>query len=133
VEYALLAVQQGDEGPVAELRQRALEDDELSLVILETLIQHDIDSYRLRQALHELTLYLSRRPDDLQAQLGRGYVWERLQHPADALENYRIVPEETSMLVAAIVPVIELVAAIGLLVPRFHLTAVAMLIFLLGA
>jgi len=49
-----------------------------------------------------------------------------------ALENYRIVPEKTSMLVAAIVPVIELVAAIGLLVPRFHLTAVAMLIFLLA-
>jgi tetratricopeptide (TPR) repeat protein len=89
VEYALLAVQQGEEGPVAGLRQRALEDDELSLVILEVLIQHDIDSHVLRLALDELTRYLSRRPDDLQARLGRARVWERFQSYADALEDYR--------------------------------------------
>src|SRR5260370_40088568 len=49
-----------------------------------------------------------------------------------ALENYRIVPEETSLLAAAIVPVGELGAAIGLLVPRYHLAAAMLLTFLLA-
>lgn len=48
-----------------------------------------------------------------------------------ALENYRIVPEELSLPVAAIVPVSELGAAIGLLVPRFHAVAAALVILLL--
>jgi tetratricopeptide (TPR) repeat protein len=89
VEYALIEVQRGGEGPAAALRERALRDDELALVILEVLIQHDLDTYRLWEALHGLTLYLSRRPDDLQARLARGYVWERFLYFADALEDYR--------------------------------------------
>jgi tetratricopeptide (TPR) repeat protein len=89
IEYALLAVQQGGVSPNAELRQRALEDDELSLVILEVLIEHDINTYQLRLALNELTRYLTRRPDDLRARLGRAHVWERFQSYADALEDYR--------------------------------------------
>jgi tetratricopeptide (TPR) repeat protein len=93
VEYALLAVQQGEEGPIAGLRQRSLEDDELSLLILEVLIQHDIDSYGLRLALSELTLYLTRRPNDLRARMGRARVWERFQSYADALEDYRAAVE----------------------------------------
>ena len=47
-----------------------------------------------------------------------------------ALENYRIVPEELSLPAAVIVPVSELGAAIGLLVPRFHEAAAILLIFL---
>src|SRR5262249_54132613 len=93
VEYALLAVQQGEEGPIAGLRQRALEDDELALLILEVLIQHDMDSYGLRLALSELTLYLTRRPHDLRARMGRARVWERFQSYADALEDYRAAVE----------------------------------------
>src|SRR5206468_4210480 len=89
VEYALLAVAQGDERPIATLRQRATLEDDLPLTILETLIQFDIDSYRLRVAQQDLNEYLRRRPDDLQARLGSGYVWEKLQSFADALEDYR--------------------------------------------
>ena len=48
-----------------------------------------------------------------------------------ALENYRIVPERLSLPAAVIVPVSELVAAIGLLVPRFQVTAAMLLIFVL--
>src|SRR6266446_6380460 len=49
-----------------------------------------------------------------------------------ALENYRIVPEELSLPAAVIVPVSEVGAAIGLLVPRFHAAAAVLLIFLLA-
>jgi tetratricopeptide (TPR) repeat protein len=87
-EAALIAVQRGEE-PAPELRRRAEAGDELALVILEVLIQHDLDTYRLRQALHGLTRYLQARPDDLQALLARGYVWERFLYFADALEDYR--------------------------------------------
>jgi predicted Zn-dependent protease len=89
VEYALIALQRGDAGPDEALRRRANQDDALALVILEALIQYDIDTYQLRQAQHDLDLYLSRRPDDLHALLSRAYVWERFQSFADALADYR--------------------------------------------
>ena len=89
VEYALINLQRGTEGPDEALRRRALEQDELALVILEALIQFDIDTYQLRQAQRDLDLYLSRRPDDLHALLGRGYVWERFLDFADALADYQ--------------------------------------------
>jgi tetratricopeptide (TPR) repeat protein len=89
VEYALLDVQQGDDGTVPALRERARKDDELALQVLEVLIQYDLDTYLLRQAQQDLTLYLDRRPDDLQALLGRGSLWERLMAFADAREDYR--------------------------------------------
>ena len=87
-ENSLIAVMRGQE-PDPSLRQRAEKNDELALVILEVLIQHDLDNYRLRQALHGLTRYLQTRPNDLQARLSRGYVWERFLYFADALEDYR--------------------------------------------
>jgi tetratricopeptide (TPR) repeat protein len=89
VEYALLDVQQGEDGPVPALRERARADDELALQVLEVLIQYDLDTTRLRQAQQDLTAYLARRPDDLHALLGRGAVWERLLSFADAREDYR--------------------------------------------
>jgi tetratricopeptide (TPR) repeat protein len=89
VEFALCEVQRGDASRVPELRRRALEEDDLALVILEVLIQYDIDTDRLSQALHELTIYLTHRPDDLQALLGRGKVWENFLYFADALVDYR--------------------------------------------
>jgi tetratricopeptide (TPR) repeat protein len=89
VEAALIDVQRGDEGPVAELRERARQDDDLALIVLEVLIQHDIDTGRLRLAQEGLTEYLRHRPDDLQARLGRAFVWERFLSFADALEDYR--------------------------------------------
>jgi tetratricopeptide (TPR) repeat protein len=89
VEYSLIDVQKGHDRPVEALRRRAQKDDELSLVILEVLIQYDLDTSRLWQALQELTHYLRSRPDDLQALLGRGFVWERFLSFRDALEDYR--------------------------------------------
>jgi tetratricopeptide (TPR) repeat protein len=89
VEEALIAVQLGDEEPVAFLRERAARDDDLALVVLEVLIQHDLDTYQLGLALDGFTRYLARRPDDLLALLGRGFVWERFMNFADALEDYR--------------------------------------------
>jgi tetratricopeptide (TPR) repeat protein len=89
VEHALLEVQQGADAPVPALRERAGVDDELGLQVLEVLIQYDLDTTRLRQAQEELTRYLARRPDDLQALLGRGALWERLLSFADAREDYR--------------------------------------------
>lgn len=89
IEYQLLKLQRGDDAPVPQLRKRAAWDDALALVVLETLIQYDIDTYRLHQALRDLGAYLERRPDDLQALLGRGFVWERFLYFADALGDYR--------------------------------------------
>ncbi|MBX9628459.1 MAG: tetratricopeptide repeat protein [Gemmataceae bacterium] len=89
VEEALVDVAQGDETPVPGLRERATRDDDLALVVLEVLIQHDLDTYQLGSALDGFTRYLARRPDDLYALLGRGFVWERFLNFADALEDYR--------------------------------------------
>jgi tetratricopeptide (TPR) repeat protein len=90
-EYTLLAVVRGNFAPVSELRSRVAEkDDELSLVILEVLIQHDLDLYRLRDAQQGFTLYLARKPDDLYALLGRGRLWEHLLSFADAVTDYRL-------------------------------------------
>jgi predicted Zn-dependent protease len=89
VEASLIDLQRGDESPVAMLRERAQKDDDLALVILEALIQYDLDTYQLWLALHELTRYLEHRPDDLQARLGRAFVWERFLYFNDALEDYR--------------------------------------------
>ena len=67
----------------------AEKDDELSLAVLEVLIQHDLDMYHLREALQGFNVYLVRRPDDLYALLGRGVVWERFLSFADAVVDYR--------------------------------------------
>jgi tetratricopeptide (TPR) repeat protein len=89
VEESLIDVALGDERPMAALRERAKQDDDLALVILEVLVQHDLNTYQLGSALDGFTRYLSRRPDDLHALLGRGFVWERFLNFADALVDYR--------------------------------------------
>jgi tetratricopeptide (TPR) repeat protein len=89
LEDALLDVARGDARPVAALRERVKRDDDLALVALEGLIQHDLATYQLGAALDGFTRYLARRPDDLHARLGRAYVWERFMNFADALEDYR--------------------------------------------
>jgi tetratricopeptide (TPR) repeat protein len=89
LEYALIAIERDGAEPGPGLRERARAGDELGLVVLETLIQYDLDAYRLYQALDGLTFYLDRRPGDLAALLSRGFVWERLLAFADAVEDYR--------------------------------------------
>jgi tetratricopeptide (TPR) repeat protein len=88
-EEALAEVQRGKRAPTPELRERGRRGDELALAILEVLIQYDLDTYRLNLALDELTRYLDARPHDLNALVGRGYVWERFLYFADAVADYR--------------------------------------------
>ncbi|MBX9581753.1 MAG: tetratricopeptide repeat protein [Gemmataceae bacterium] len=89
VEEALLDVLTGDERPVPALRERARRDDDLALVVLEVLVQHDLDTYQLGYALDGFSRYLARRPDDLHALLGRGFVRERFLDFAAAAADYR--------------------------------------------
>jgi tetratricopeptide (TPR) repeat protein len=89
LEWALADVQRGDGATAAALRARAAKGDKDSLEILEVLIQHYLDGYRLPEVLACLNLYLERRPGDLKALLGRAYVWERLLYFPDALKDYR--------------------------------------------
>lgn len=89
VEYALINLKRGDDKSAQWLRERAQREDALGLVILEGLIQYDIDTYRLWQALQDLNEHLRRRPDDLHALLGRGWVWERFLSFADARNDYQ--------------------------------------------
>jgi uncharacterized membrane protein len=49
-----------------------------------------------------------------------------------AVENYRIVPEGFAASVAAIVPITELAGAVGILIPRKHDAATAILLILLA-
>lgn len=89
LEDALLDVRAGRFEAVPVLRERARGDDELALVALEVLVQHDIDTYQLASARSGFTRYLELRPTDLHALLGRAFVWERFMNFADALEDYR--------------------------------------------
>ena len=95
-EFALAAVERGNATEVSSLRARVAEkDDELSLVILEVLIQHDLDLDQLRNAQQGYNLYLARKPDDLYALLGRGQLWERFLSFADA--RSRLPPSRRSL------------------------------------
>ena len=87
IETALIAVSRGQE-PEAWLRQRAEHTDEPALHILEVLIQFDLDTYRLKDALQKLTRYLEQRPDDLQARMARGFVLEKFLYFNEALEEF---------------------------------------------
>lgn len=49
-----------------------------------------------------------------------------------AVANYRIVPESFAMPVAALVPVTETAGAVGILIPRSHQAAAALLLILLA-
>ncbi len=89
VEEQLLDLLAGNEHPLASLRERARADDDLALVVLEVLIQRDLDTYQLGSALDGFTRYLARRPGDLHALMGRGFVWERFLNFSDAMEDYR--------------------------------------------
>jgi tetratricopeptide (TPR) repeat protein len=96
LERLLADVQQGVPGVEAEVRQR-LEEVEAGSAdeqeVLEVLIQHYLDGYRLFQALQCLNRYLRHWPSDLQALLGRAYVHERLLYFGDALVDYRLAVE----------------------------------------
>lgn len=89
VERQLAALQRGDVGEEPALWARVEADDPNTLAILEVLIQFYIDSYRLSRAREALNRYLRRRPDDVKALLGRGFVAERQFDFAGATSDYR--------------------------------------------
>lgn len=89
VESRLADMQRGDRRAEPYLRSLADADGPLAPWILEVLIQSYLDAYQLDQALACLNHYLKFRPDDLQALLGRAFVWERFLYFGDALEDYR--------------------------------------------
>ncbi len=60
-----------------------------TLLILEALSQGYLYSYRLGSAMECLQRWLERQPDSVEALLWRAQVWQALQHPPEALDDYR--------------------------------------------
>ena len=89
LEATLLRCQQGDLSVEPDLWARVERDDPDSDLILEVLAQAYIDTDQLGRARHCLDLFLERRPEDVQALLGRGWVWEQLFYYDKAAADYR--------------------------------------------
>jgi tetratricopeptide (TPR) repeat protein len=89
LERALARAQRGDAEIEPYLTARVEKGDPDTLLILEVLIQYYLDTYQLFKARDCLDRYLERRPDDVQALLGRGYIWERLFYYNGAANDYR--------------------------------------------
>jgi tetratricopeptide (TPR) repeat protein len=87
-ERALMQAQRGDRSAEDFLWSRVQQDDPDTALILEVLIQDYVSTYRLTRALDALNLFLQRQPNDIQALLGRGWVWEQFFHFANAAEDY---------------------------------------------
>ena len=89
LERTLAAVPRGEMRADHFLWGRVEAGDPDAPEILEVLTQFYLDDYQLMRAKDCLDRYLGLRPDDLQALLGRAYVWERLLYFADAAKDYR--------------------------------------------
>lgn len=89
LEWSLLRLQRGDDQVESYLRDRAASSDTDALLVWEVLAQYYLDAYRLIDARDCLDRYLEIRPDDVKALMGRGFIWDRLQHYADAVRDYR--------------------------------------------
>ena len=89
LERLLAQMQLGDSSGERYLWSRIEADDPDKSWILEVLIQEYVQTYRLLDALKALNLFLEDRPDDVQALLGRAFVFERLFYHADAVLDYR--------------------------------------------
>jgi tetratricopeptide (TPR) repeat protein len=91
LELAMLEVQQGKLTPELETFLKACADEGHpdTMLILEALSRGYAHNYRLHDAQDCLDRWLERQPDDVQALLGRGWVYERLGKYEEALEDYR--------------------------------------------
>ena len=87
-ERALMRAQRGDRSVEDFLWSRVEQDDSDTALILEVLIQNYISTYRLTRALDALNLFLRRQPNDVQALLGRGWVWEQFFYFGNAVADY---------------------------------------------
>lgn len=89
LEWSLMRLQRGDSAVESSLKARADAGGGDALLIWEALIQYYLDNYRLFAARDCLDRYLEQRPDDVQALLGRGFIWDRLFHYPEAARDYR--------------------------------------------
>jgi tetratricopeptide (TPR) repeat protein len=89
LERALMRAQRGDPAVEDFLSSRVQQDDPETTLILEILIQNYVSSYRLTHALAALNAFLQRQPNDIQALLGRGWVWEQFFDFGAAVADYR--------------------------------------------
>jgi len=89
LEQALLDFQQGDRGAESFLLHRVEEDDPDSLLILEVLIQEYVQTFQLKEAMRCSNLYLQKKPNDVQALLGRALISDRLFYFGDAVLDCR--------------------------------------------
>jgi tetratricopeptide (TPR) repeat protein len=89
VERMLTRVQRGNLSEESALWTRVEANDPSSVPILEVLVQEYIRIGRLDAALRGLEVLLDWRPNDLDALLGRGWVWEQLFYFPAAVQDYR--------------------------------------------
>jgi predicted Zn-dependent protease len=89
LEQALMEWQQGDRSSERYLLRRAEEDDPDSLLILEVLIQEYVDKFQLNEAKRCCNLYLTKKPDDVEALLTRARIYELLFYHAEAARDCR--------------------------------------------
>jgi predicted Zn-dependent protease len=96
LERQLARAQQGDLARVERRLLTLLQHDHPDAIpILEALSRGYMLNFRLEEALGCLQRWLAQRPNDVQALLWRGEVWERLYHREDALADYRRALELT--------------------------------------
>jgi tetratricopeptide (TPR) repeat protein len=89
LEWSLLRLQRGDAQVESYLQERAAAGGDDALLVWEVLAQYYLDAYRLIDARDCLDHYLEQRPNDVKALMGRAFIWDRLQHYADAVRDYR--------------------------------------------
>src|SRR5919201_3289118 len=90
LEGALLRAQRGDlardEGYLVACVHQDHPD---TLAILEALTKGYAQTYRLPEALRCVQRWVQRQPNNAQALLWRGQIWEQLYYPREALGDYR--------------------------------------------
>ncbi len=90
LEQMLLRAQRGEMyGVETYLRERVLEDNPDSILILEALTQGYLETFHLQGALYCSERLLERRPDHVQALLWHSGVMERINRATDAVKDYR--------------------------------------------
>jgi tetratricopeptide (TPR) repeat protein len=100
LELTLRRAQDGDLAGIERQLQYLVElaDHPDAPAILEALARGYHQTFQYGNALHALGLWLKRRPEDVQAILWRGQVYEAVPRTADALADYRraaaLAPED---------------------------------------
>jgi tetratricopeptide (TPR) repeat protein len=88
LEMMLLRIQQGDISDEVYLKSCVDRDHPDAVLIVEAAVQGYLQVFRLDSALDCLGWWLQREPNNIQALLWRGWVWERLHRFDDARADY---------------------------------------------